>query len=609
MRKILLSGIVVAACAGLCSAANKYVQHNLVSDVAGMADHLDPCLVNPWGIVASPTSPFWVSANGTGLSTLYDGNGTAAKLVVGISGPGSATAPAQRCGGTAFGLGAPTGVIFNDTTSFVRGTGPASFIFSSEQGVIAGWNGASGATAGIMADRSGAGSVYKGLATATRSEGPLLYAADFGNGKVDVFDGKMNLLSLPGAFTDSKIPAEFAPFNIQNLGGSLYISYAKQNTAHHDDVAGPGNGYVDVYDLNGLLLQRLVSGGQLNSPWGMAIAPAGFGDFGGALLVGNFGDGAINAFDPVSGKFLGALQDSNGAAIHISGLWGLTFGNGSRANAGSAPSGGDANTLYFTAGIAGPDTVESHGLLGTIQTAPVISSSGVVNAANLLAPIAPGSFATIFGNGLAATTRTWGSTDFVNGKLPVQLDGVSVMIDGKPAYVYYVSPSQIDVIAPADSTSGSVGVVVTNNGSVSASSSVVLQSVAPAFFSVGKYAIATHANGSLAGSASVLPGATPAIPGEVIVLYGTGFGPTNPAVDGLVVSSPASLVANPVVTIGGAAATVQFAGRSAAGLDQINVTVPNLPAGSTGATDVAIRATAGAATTAAGLFITVQSGN
>jgi uncharacterized protein (TIGR03437 family) len=151
--------------------------------------------------------------------------------------------------------------------------------------------------------------------------------------------------------------------------------------------------------------------------------------------------------------------------------------------------------------------------------------------------------------------------------------------------------------------------VVTNNGSVSASSSVVLQSVAPAFFSVGKYAIATHANGSLAGSASVLPGATPAIPGEVIVLYGTGFGPTNPAVDGLLVSSPASLVANPVVTIGGAAATVQFAGRSAAGLDQINVTVPNLPAGSTGATDVAIRATAGAATTAAGLFITVQSGN
>ncbi len=609
MRKLLLSGTLVIACASFCSAANKYVQHNLVSDIAGTADKLDPCLINPWGIVASPTSPFWVSANGAGLSTLYDGNGSAVKLIVGIPGPASAQSPGQKCGNTAFGPGAPTGVIFNDTTSFVQGATPASFIFASEQGVIAGWNGASGATAGIMADRSGSGSVYKGLATATRTEGPLLYAADFGNGKVDVFDGKMNLVSLPGAFADSKIPAGFAPFDIQNLGGSLYVTYAKQNAAHHDDVAGAGNGYVDVYDLNGLLLQRLVSGGPLNSPWGMAIAPAGFGDFGGALLVGNFGDGAINAFDPVSGKFLGALEDGTGAPIHIQGLWGLTFGNGSRANAAAAPSGGDASTLYFAAGIAGPDTVESHGLLGTVQSAPVIMASGVVNAASLSGAIAPGGFATIFGNGLAATTRTWTSADFVNSKLPVQLDGVSVTINGKPAYVYYVSPSQIDVIAPADSTIGPVPVAVTNNGIASASSTAQLQAAAPAFFSVGKYAIATHANGSLAGAASVLAGATPAVPGEVIVMYGTGFGPTSPAVDGLVVSSPANLVTPPIITIGGAAATVKFAGRSAAGLDQINVTVPALPAGSTGAVDVPIRATAGGSTTAAGLLITVQSAN
>ncbi|HXB72904.1 MAG TPA: TIGR03118 family protein [Candidatus Acidoferrales bacterium] len=609
MRKTLLSGILTLACAGWCSAANKYVQHNLVSDLTGMADHLDPCLINPWGIVASPTSPFWVSANRTGLSTLYDGNGTPASLIVGVPGPAGATPPAQQCGTTALGPGAPSGIIFNDTTSFVLGSSPASFIFSSEQGLIVGWNGAAGKSGGIMADRSAAGSVYKGLATATRSEGPLLYAADFGNGKIDVFDAQMHLLSLSGAFTDPSIPGGYAPFNIQNLGGSLYVTYAKQNAAHHDDVAGSGNGYVDVYDLNGLLLQRLVSAGPLNSPWGMAVAPAGFGDFGGALLVGNFGDGAINAFDLVSGKFLGALQDGKGAAIHILGLWGLMFGNGSRATPAAAPSGGDANTLYFAAGIAGPDTVESHGLLGTIQPAPSIGANGVVNAASSLATTAPGTFTTIFGDGLAATTRSWTTAELANGKLPVQLDGVSVTINGKPAYLYYVSPKQIDVIAPADPTTGPVPVVVTNNGVASASSTTQLQTAAPAFFSIGGYVIATHANGSLAGPPSVLAGATPAVPGEVIVVYGTGFGPTNPAVDGLVLSSPANLAAAPAITIGGGTATVQFAGLSAPGLDQINVTVPALPPGSTGIVNVPIRATAGPASTPAGLLVAVQSGN
>ena len=609
MWKLLLSGTLVLACASWCGAANKFVQHNLVSDLAGMADHLDPCLINPWGIVATNTSPFWVSLNATGLSAIYDGNGNANNLIVGVPGPAGATPPGQQCRATAFGAGAPTGIIVNDTTAFVLGATPATFIFSSEQGVIAGWNGASGKAAGIMADRSAAGAVYKGLATATRSKGPLIYAADFGNGRVDVFDGQMNLVPLPGAFSDPNIPAGFAPFNIANLGGSLYVSYAKQNAEHHDDVAGRGNGFVDVYDLNGLLLQRLVSNGPLNSPWGMTIAPAGFGDFAGALLVGNFGDGTINAFDTVSGKFLGALQDGLGAVIHISGLWGLTFGNGSRATPGAAPSGGDVTSLYFAAGIAGPDTVESHGLVGSIQTAPAIVTNGVVNSASFLAPIAPGAFTAIFGNGLAATTRSWSAAELANGKLPVQLDGVSVTIDGKPAYVYYVSPSQIDVIAPADSTSGSVPVVVTNSGVAGAAATVQLQSAAPAFFSVGKYVIATHANGSLVGPTNVLPGATPAMPGETIVVYGTGFGPTNPAVDGLVLPSAANLAAAPAITIGGGTVTIQFAGRSAAGLDQINVTVPAPPAGSTGALDLPISAKAGGFSTQAGLTITLQSGN
>ena len=610
MRKLLTSGIIAFVCACWCPAAtNKYVQHNLVSDLAGIADHIDPCLINPWGIVSSATSPFWISDNGAGLSTVYDGNGTAASLIVNVPGPASAQSPGQQCGKTAMGPGAPSGIIVNDTTSFVLGASPASFLFSSEQGVIVGWNGAAGGSGAIMADRSAAGAVYKGLATATRSEGPLLFVADFGNGRVDVFDGNMNLLSLPGAFSDPQIPAGFAPFNIANLGGSLYVTYAKQDAQHHDDVAGPGNGYVDVYDLNGLLLSRLVAAGPLNSPWGMTMAPTTFGAFGGALLVGNFGNGAINAFDPVSGMFLGALQGGTGAPISISGLWGLTFGNGNRANPAAAPNGGDANTLYFTAGIAGPDTVESHGLLGTIQPAPTIAANGVANAASFVGVVTPGAFTAIFGSGLAATTRIWNSTDLVNGKLPVQLDGVAVTIDGKPAYVYYVSPNQIDVIAPADSTVGPVPVIVTNNSVVSSSATVPQQAAAPAFFAAGKYAIATHANGSLVGPGNVLPGATPATQGETIAVYGTGFGPTNPSVDGLVVSSPAAVTATPGVTIGSATASVTFAGLSGAGLDQINLTVPALPAGSTGAVDVPIIAKAGAFSTQTGVFVTVQSGN
>jgi uncharacterized protein (TIGR03118 family) len=607
MRTILLFTIIASACGGSCLAATGFVQHNLVSDIAGIADKLDPCLVNPWGIVASPTSPLWISNNGTGLSTLYNGNGIASTLIVGIPGPATTQSPGTQCGKTALGPGAASGVIFNDTAAFLIGTSPASFIFSSEQGIIAGWNGAAGKTAAIMADRSAQGSVYKGLATATRSEGPLLYAADFGNGKVDVFDGGMNPLSLPNAFTDSSIPAGFAPFNIQNLGGSLYVTYAKQDANHHDDVAGPGNGYVDVYDLNGLLLQRLVAGGPLNSPWGMAMAPSTFGDFAGALLVGNFGDGSINAFDPASGRFLGALQNGTGAPISISGLWGLTFGNGSQPDPADAPVGGDVNILYFTAGIAGPDTVESHGLLGTLQPAPAILTDGVVNAASFSAIIAPGAFSAIFGSGLAATTRAWTTTDFADGKLPTQLDGVGVTIDGKPAYVYFVSPTQVDVITPADSATGPVAVTVMNNGVPSASANAQLQSVAPAFFSAGKYVVATHANGMLVAPSNFLPGSSPATQGETIAMYGTGFGATATAVDGQIATSPVNLAAPPTVTIGTASAVVTFAGRTGAGLDQINVTIPTgLPGG---VMDVPVTANSGPASTRTGLLLTVQSGN
>ena len=607
-RQLIQTVFPVLMCAGCCFAAGQYAQHNLVSDLSGIADHIDPCLINPWGIAASPTSPLWVSENGSGLSTVYDGNGNATALIVQVAGAGAA-GPGRQCGKTAFGAGSPTGIVFNDTTSFLVGSSPATFLFASEQGVIAGWNGAAGGSAQVIADRSAAGAVYKGLAIATRSEGPLLYAADFGNGKVDVFDGNLKPVSLAGAFTDSRIPAGFGPFNIQNLGGSLYVTYARQDAAHHDDVAGPGAGYVDVFDLNGLLLNRLIAGGPLNSPWGLAVAPAGFGDLGGSLLVGNFGDGAINAFDALTGALRGPLQDGSGTPIHIQGLWGLMFGNGSRPSGATAPSGGDANTLYFTAGIAGPGEVESHGLLGVLQPAPVVAANGVVNAASSTGPIVPGALTTIFGTGLAATTRTWNPSDVVDGKLPTQLDGVSVEIKGNSAYVYFVSPNQIDVIAPADTAEGTVRVIVTNNKVSAAPVVAQLQTTAPAFFTSGKYVIATHADGGLVGPANRIPGATPAKPGETIVLYGTGFGPTSQAVDGVVITAPAGLITPPAVTVGNAAAAVKFGGRSAAGLDQINITVPDLPTGATGAQDLPIVAKTGASTSQAGLVITVQAGN
>src|SRR5260370_473636 len=306
LRRFSLIGFLAVACPCWLAAANQYVQHNLVSDLQGAADRVDPALVNPWGIVASTASPFWVSDYGSGFSTLYNGSGGPIALKVAIPAPGGKA-------------GAATGIIFNGTSFFNAAPGkPSSFIFATEDGTIVGWNSQVDQTHGvILADRSASGAVYKGLAMATRSEGPLLYAANFNSGTVDVFDGNMNLVNLPGAFQDSGIPAGFAPFNIQNLGGTLYVTYAKQNAEKHDDVAGIGNGYVDAYDLNGLLLQRLVAGGSLNSPWGLAIAPAGFGDFGGALLVGNFGNGSINAYAGATGNRVGQLREVQGTGVTI----------------------------------------------------------------------------------------------------------------------------------------------------------------------------------------------------------------------------------------------------------------------------------------------------
>jgi uncharacterized protein (TIGR03118 family) len=322
-------------------------QINLVSNVPGMAQLTDPDLKNAWGLAAGPTTPLWVADNGTDKATLYPGsvNGspiTKAGFTVGIPG------------------GAPTGQVFNPTSGFVVSdgaghSGPALFLFSSESGNITGWNPAVPPPPPSPTAQTGAstpGAVYKGLALAFRGGQPFLYATDFHNGRVAVFDSHFAPVQTPGGFTDSHIPAGFAPFGIQEIAGFLVVTYAKQDADAEDDVSGPGNGFVDVYTPGGFLLKRLAAHGALNSPWGLVLAPSGFGRFSHALLVGNFGDGRINAYSPFRGRFLGQLSSKQGP-ITIDGLWGLRFGNG--------VTGGPRDLLFS----AGPND-EADGLLGKI---------------------------------------------------------------------------------------------------------------------------------------------------------------------------------------------------------------------------------------------------
>jgi uncharacterized protein (TIGR03118 family) len=314
-----------------------YVEKNLVSSVQGMAPNFDPNLQNPWGVSFSATSPFWVSNQITGNSTLYNASGVPQSLVVTIPG------------------GNPTGQVFNSTASdfALPVGGKAAFIFATLDGTIAGWNGGSGTTAQIAATENGAS--YTGLALANNGTGNFLYAANDGQGKIDVFNSTFHLTTLAGSFTDPNLPTGYTPYNIQNLGGKLYVAYENSN--------GDG-GAVDVFDTNGNFLQRISSnaaGGPLSHPWGMALAPAGFGKFGGDLLVGNEGTGAIDAFNPTTGHFDGAMQifDANGNPFNIGfGLWALNFGIGG--------SNGNPNTLYFAAGINN----ETGGLLGAIAAIP-----------------------------------------------------------------------------------------------------------------------------------------------------------------------------------------------------------------------------------------------
>jgi len=341
--------VVFLSAPGLHAASSFYQQHNLVSDEKNTADHTDPNLVNAWGIAFNPNSFVWIADNGAGVSSLYDGTGAPQPLVVTIPPPTGTQ-----------GTSAPTGIVFNSTTEFIVTKGalsaPAVFIFATEDGTIAGWAPTVDANHAIlMVDKSPSGAVYKGLARAANGTDHFLYATNFRKGTVDVFDSSFNPATLSGSFADPSIPEGFAPFGIHNFNGNLYVTYAKQDAAKHDDVKGKGNGFVNIFDSDGNLIRRLASKGKLNSPWGMAMAPADFGKFSNRVLVANFGDGLINAFDVSTGKAVGNLQVSAGKNLAIDGLWGLSFGNGVKSQ--------PTNVLFFT---SGPND-ETDGLYGFIK--------------------------------------------------------------------------------------------------------------------------------------------------------------------------------------------------------------------------------------------------
>jgi uncharacterized protein (TIGR03118 family) len=330
IRSIAVTGLALFI---MCEAAmgGNIVQTNLVSDVPGLAVSTDPNLANPWGVSFSGASPFWVSDEATNVATLYQGTGTIVAKVV--------TVP-----------GGPTGQVFNSTGNFLVGGTAASFIFDTLGGAIYGWNNAAGSAAALEATTAGAS--FTGLALDNNGTGNFLYAANnAGAGGIDVFNSSFGSATLSGSFTDPNLPTGYVPYNIQNIGGDLYVTYENPSSTRT-----LGSGIVSVYDANGNLISELIGpGGQLESPWGITLAPTGFFDFSGDLLVGNFGNGEINAFDPVTGAFLGTLTDSNGDPIVNQDLWAL------EADPGSS----NPNAVYFTAGI----DHQTEGLFGELTSA------------------------------------------------------------------------------------------------------------------------------------------------------------------------------------------------------------------------------------------------
>jgi uncharacterized protein (TIGR03118 family) len=379
--------LATSAAIGHANDNNSYVVTPLVSNVAGSAPKVDGVLQNAWGVAFSPAgSPFWINDNATGCSTLYDGQGVKASLQVAIPLPGNVVPP-TACHPVSPNSppnpapAAPTGIVWNPSPAFlVPGTTtPAVFIFATENGTISAWAGGLNPpnNAVIAVDNSASpsaanGAVYKGLAFGVNKKGAFLFATNFRSGQIDVFgpSGGAKGLFMPamtdGGFKDPNLPAGYAPFGIANVDGDLFVTYAQQDAQKHDDVAGDGHGFVDVFDTDGHLLRRFASQGPLNSPWGISRASFAFGGFSGDILIGNFGDGRINVFNN-DGTVVAQLKDANGNPLAIDGLWTLTLGGGMNSS---------SDTLFFT---AGPNK-EVNGLFGTI--APTSTSTTQTSTQN-----------------------------------------------------------------------------------------------------------------------------------------------------------------------------------------------------------------------------------
>jgi uncharacterized protein (TIGR03118 family) len=380
-RTLSLLGLLVtlAIPSGLWAQQTGYSQTNLVSNTAGIATTTDPQLLNPWGISILPGQDFWIANNNSGTSTLYDANGNKDTALV-VTIPGATKNPNGNCS-----PGCPTGTVSNENGTYFSG---GQFIFDTEDGIIANWTGASN-TAAVAFDNSASGAVYKGLALLNST---FLLAANFNSGKVDVFDRNFTLTSLSGSFTDPKLPAGFAPHGIHVIGNQIYVAYAMQDTAKHDAQPGAGLGQVDIFDMNGNYVSTFVAAGaQLNAPWGVVETPATFGAFPNAILVGNFGDGTINAFD-TTGKFLGQLTDSSNNVLVNPGLWDMVFGGG-------GPS-GDPGTLYLTAGGSNQPNFPAGGtttsvFASLIPAAAVTSPDFSLNLSAQSITVAPGGSANL----------------------------------------------------------------------------------------------------------------------------------------------------------------------------------------------------------------------
>jgi uncharacterized protein (TIGR03118 family) len=328
--------------------AQRYQCTDLTTDsfaVSASAANLDGSLVNPWGLSRASGSPWWVSDNGTGVSTLYNGAGAAQALVV--------TIPTPNGTGTA----APTGTVFNATAAFPAATGKKSiFLFVTEDGTISGWNPGVDATHAVLLVNRAGKAIYKGCAIAQGKSGPQFYATNFQSGRVEVFDGSFNRLKTSDDAFRHGLGRDWAPFNVQNVGGNLVVTFAHRAVGSHDEDHGAGLGFAAVFDPSGRFLLFLEHGAWFNAPWGVALAPGDFGPFSHRLLVGNFGDGTIHAFNVMTGKHEGAMLDATGQPLAIGGLWAISFGGGTANN-------GSATALFFSAGA----NDESDGIFGQLM--------------------------------------------------------------------------------------------------------------------------------------------------------------------------------------------------------------------------------------------------